>query len=173
MRTSTINAQRNRREGYTLIEVLVVVTIIGLAGAIIVPQMLAAGTLGVQAAARMVISDILYAQNEAIAQQDDRSVAFDESNNRYQINDASGSPISASWQAGNSSSNYIIDLANDSRFSGVTLENVDFNGTNTLTFDALGAPSSGGTLELVFNGNRYRVAVAAFTGRVTVTQISP
>jgi len=170
---SRTTSPARRFSGYTLIEVLTVVTIMGLAGAVIVPQMLAAGTLGVQAAARMVISDILYAQNEAIARQSQRSVVFDETNNTYQLNDASGNPISVSWQAGNGTSDYKIDFANDSRFSGVTLENVDFNDTNTLSFDALGAPSSGGTLDLVFNGNRYRIVVAAFTGRVTVTEISP
>jgi len=171
MSSNTTTAQR--RGGYTLVEVLTVVTIMGLASAVVVPQMLAAGTLGVQAAARMVVSDMLYAQNQAVAAQANRGIVFDVENNAYQLNDNNGNPITASWQAGNSSTDYKIDFANDSRFSGVTLENVDFNGTNTLAFDALGAPSSGGSLDLVYNGNRYRIQVAAFTGRVTVSEISP
>ena len=41
---------RNRlKAGYTLIEVLIVVTIMGLAAAVVVPNMLRGGTLGVQA----------------------------------------------------------------------------------------------------------------------------
>jgi prepilin-type N-terminal cleavage/methylation domain-containing protein len=161
----------NSVAGFTLVEVLAVVVIMGIAAAIVVPQMLAAGTMGVQAAARMVISDLLYAQNEAIAQQAARRVVFDVANNSYRITDASDTTLSVSWKNG-SAENYIVDFANDSRFSGVTLQSADFGGTATIEFDDLGGPNSGGTIELVFKNIRYRVTVAAFTGRVTVAKLS-
>ena len=48
-------------KAYTLIEVLIVVVIIGIAGAVVVPQLLAGNSMDAQAAARMVIADIVYA----------------------------------------------------------------------------------------------------------------
>lgn len=165
---------------FTLIEILVVVAIIGLVGAFVVPQMLTAGQLNVQAAARMVISDILYAQNEAVARQSPRKVVFDTINNRYRVvlTTAMGDDVAldAKWRvaAGDSSNTQLVtDFNRDSRFQGVQLDNASFGGDPELRFDELGAPASGGTVDLVFRNNvRYRVNVAPFTGRVTVAQIA-
>jgi len=161
-----------RSSGYTLVEVLIVVTIIGIASAIIVPNMLAAGTMGVQAAARIVVSDILYAQNEAIARQRPVSVVFDQANERYSLIDDTGAVLTVSWING-SANNYVVDFTADTRFQGVVIVSANFGGATpqTLAFDALGGPSNGGTVEIEFQSTRYRVTVAAFTGRVTVQAI--
>ena len=154
---------------FTLIEVLIVVAIIGIAGAVIVPQMLTSGTLGVQAAARMVIADILFAQNDAIAQQATRQVIFDTVGNQYRLADGAGNTLSVNWKGG--AENYIVDFANDDRFQGIQIQNVDFGaGAQNLVFDDLGAPASGGQLEVVFQGNVFQIDVAPFTGRVTIQQ---
>ena len=144
--------------------------IMGIAAAIVVPQMLSAGTLGIQAAARMVIADILYAQNEAIAQQSPRRVVFDTANDLYRLTDGAGTTLSVNWK-GDGLGNYVVDLSSDSRFQGVMLTSAAFGGTAVLEFDDLGTPISGGSVELEFDENRYRVTVAAFTGRVTVERL--
>ena len=159
-----------RQAGYTLVEVLIVVTIIGIAAAVIVPQMLAAGTLGVQAAARIIVADLLYAQNEAIARQNEVAVVFDADNESYSLVDNNGAVLSVNWKNG-SANNYVVDFTTDDRFQGVVIVSADFGGASTVTFDALGGPSSGGTVEIEFQNTRYRITVAAFTGRVTVQEI--
>ena len=158
------------RLAYTLVEVLIVVTIIGIAGAVVVPRMLAAGTLGVQAAARMIIADILYAQNDAVAQQKPRQVIFTPDADKYRLADAEGTTLHVNWRGG-SSENYVVDFQKDSRFQGVDLISADFDGETSLTFDDMGAPSSGGTIEIQFDKTKYRITVAAFTGRVTVEKL--
>ncbi len=172
---------RRPDRAFTLVEVLVVVTIIGLAGAIVVPHLLTAGTLGVQAAARSVIADILYAQNDAIAAQDTRRVVFDVANNRYWLTaddsfllnviPAPTNALTVAWKGAASGPNYLINFNTDERFDGVTLENPGFGGFPTLEFDALGGPTNGGSVDVVFNNTRLRVTVAPFTGRVTVDQV--
>jgi len=162
----------NRRRGYTLVELLIVMAILGLAAAMVVPAMIRPGQFTIQAAARMVIADILYAQSEAIAHQQDRKLIFNETANRYHLTDAQGNVLSVSWKSGGADgANYIVSFANDNRFTGVRLDNVDFAGESTLTFDDHGAPLQGGTLDLVFENKRYRVSVAPFTGRVTVAPV--
>lgn len=163
-------AKSRSSRAYTLIEVLIVVTIIGIAGAVVVPRMLAAGTLGVQAAARMVIADILYAQNDAVAQQKPRQVIFTPDADQYRLADAEGTTLHVNWRGG-SSENYIVDFQKDSRFQGVDLVSADFDGETSLTFDDMGAPSSGGTIVIQFESTKYRINVAAFTGRVTVEKL--
>ena len=159
-----------RPSAYTLIEVLIVVLIIGVASAIVVPQMLSAGTLGVQAAARMIMADILYAQNEAIAQQSNRKVVFDVPNNRYRLTDATGQTLTVNWK-GSTAQNYVVDFNNDDRFNRVQIVSAAFSSGNTLEFNDMGGPLNGGTVELRFNNDRYRITVAPFTGRVTVDKI--
>ena len=155
--------------GYTLVEVLIIVAILGIAAAIIVPNMLAAGSLGVQAAARIIISDILFAQNDAIAQQRNRKVVFDPASESYWLTDENDAVLSVNWKGG-TTNNYITDFTTDSRFQGVVIVSASFGGAapQTLEFAALGGPLNGGTVEIEFQGRRYRITVASFTGRVTV-----
>jgi len=77
--------RRTTHPGYTLIEVLITVTVVGLASAVVVPSLMRSGTLGLQAASRMVIADILLAQNDAIAYQSPRRAVFDVDNNEYRL----------------------------------------------------------------------------------------
>ena len=157
--------------GFTLVEVLVVVTIIGIAGAIVVPHMLSGGQLGVQAAARMVIADIIYAQNEAVAHQVIRRVVFDPDQESYRVTDAAGTTLTASWKSG-VGENYVIDFEEDDRFSGVQLDTVNFGGDTTLEFDDMGSPAVGGIVEMSSGNFRYRITVAAFTGQVTIEAVT-
>ncbi|MEX0777598.1 MAG: GspH/FimT family pseudopilin [Phycisphaeraceae bacterium] len=160
-----------RRRGFTLVEVLIVVTIIGIAGAVIVPHMLTTGSLGIQAAGRMVIADLLYAQNEAIAQQSPCRVVFDPPNNRYYLTDGAGNVMSTSWK-GDGLGNYVVNFNEDSRFAGVTISAAEFDDTLIVEFDALGAPTNGGTIDLTADGFHYRVSVADITGRVTIAAVT-
>lgn len=159
------------RGGFTLIEVLVVVAIIGIAGAVVVPQMLKSSTLTVQAAGRMVIADLLYAQNEAIAQQRPRRLVFDVDGNSYRMTDDQDNTLQASWRDSQGSGNYVINFSKDSRFAGVRLKNVDFGGEKYVEYDALGAPAQGGSLDLVTDNVTYRVTVSPFTGRVVIAPV--
>ncbi|MEM9883754.1 MAG: GspH/FimT family pseudopilin [Planctomycetota bacterium] len=158
------------RHGYTLVEVLLVVSILGVISAMVVPSMLSAGQMGVQAAARAVVADLLYAQNEAIAQQAPRQVVFDDTNDRYELRDEFGNALGKDWVSGDTSK-YVVDFTEDDRFMGVSIVAVDFNGGSTVTFDDLGGPDTGGSVTVRFDNQRYRIDVAEFTGRVTVTKL--
>jgi hypothetical protein len=59
-----------------------------------------------------------------------------------------------------------VDLAREP--FGVTIQSVDFGGTNTLTFKGFGVPTSGGTVRLARGSVNKVVAVAADTGEVSV-----
>lgn len=159
------------RQAYTLIEVLVTVSIMGVAAAVVVPAMLQPGSMNIQSAARMVIADIVFAQNEAIAQQATRRVAFDPTLNRYSITDGSGNTITEPWISG-TGGNYVVDFSGDSRFQGVTLSAAAFGPGSTVEFDALGSPTYGGTVDLQAGNLKYRVTVSALTGRVTIASIT-
>lgn len=163
----------NNLRAFTLIEVLVVVAIIGIAGAVVVPNMIDPGSLTIQSASRHVIADLLFAQNDAMAHQKIRRVVFDDQNDRYHVAIADGSVMGVKWMGGDAAAgNYQVDFRGDKRFSGVTLENPDFGGDSTLEFDVLGGPDSGGSVDVVHGNFRYRITVAPMTGRVTIVPVT-
>lgn len=170
-------SRRRTRHGYTLIEVLITVTIMGIAAAVVVPNMSKGGTLGVQAGARIIIADLLFAQNEAMAQQSSRRVVFDSDDNSYRVekfdNAASVWVLEHNPVIGGAdgSSNYEVDFDEDGRFKGVEIVSATFNSDSTIEFDDLGNPTSGGTVRLRFEEHVFEVKVAPFTGRVTVQRI--
>lgn len=161
--------QQHKSWAFTLTEVLVVVTIMGLAAAVVVPQMLKPGTMHVQAAVRSIIADILVAQNEAVVRQSTRRVVFNTIDSQYSLTDGDGNPITGPWGKGGQ---YVVSFRKDSRFSNVRIENVDFgndpDAKSVIAFDELGVPSSGGTVDVVSGTTRYRISIAPFTGKVTV-----
>lgn len=159
---------RRSRSGFTLVEVLTVIIIIGIASAIVVPHMVRSGQMNAQAAARMLISDILIAQNDAIAHQQTRRIVFESSHNRYRITNDEGITIPAGWRSGG---DYITDFTSDRRFDGVVIENVDFGSDGYLEFDDIGSPTRGGSVEIASRDQRYRIRVSDMTGRVTIDRL--
>lgn len=152
---------------YTLMELLVVVVVLGLSGAVVVPQLSNPGSLKIQAAARMVVSDLLAAQNEAVGQAATRRVHFDVPNNSYRMTDGNDATIAVPWMK----TGLQVSFTADTRFSGVKLDAVDFGGATWVGFDELGSPQNGGTVDMSSEGHKYRIDVRAFTGRVTVAPI--
>lgn len=168
---NTLPHSRYLRQGFTLVEILVVVAIIGLAGAIVVPVITQPSTFSIQSASRMLISDILIAQNDAIASQQNRRIVFNQILNTYSLTDTGGNVLSAAIRAGSTTGNYVVDFNTDNRFAGVAMQNVNFGGNQFLEFDPLGAPLNGGTLQLTApnaNNNLFTITVAPFTGRVSI-----
>jgi prepilin-type N-terminal cleavage/methylation domain-containing protein len=187
MATTTRRARKSPRpsaaRAYTLIEVLVVVTVLGIAAAVLVPSMGQTGVLRVQSAVRTVISDISFAQSDALAYQVRRAIVFDIDANAYTIYEVKGDApfpeedvlIDRTREGGRAR----VGL-NDPRFAGATITDVSFDGGSILTFDEIGGPvetptgdtpSVGGYVEISGSGSVFRVNVEAYTGRVSVERI--
>ncbi|MDY7009239.1 MAG: GspH/FimT family protein [Planctomycetota bacterium] len=157
-------ARRYSRTGFTLIELIVALVVLAVAAAIIIPY--ATGTSGFQAsaAARMIMSDLEYAQNQAITTQTPVSVTFAVSSNSYTVSNASGTLIHPiSKQA------YVVDFDTSRGFGNVSMSSANFGGASVVTFDALGAPDNNGTVTVVAGAHTYTVTVAPISGRVTVS----
>lgn len=168
------------RRGYTLVEVLIVVTVMGIAGALVIPSMGGAGVLRVQSAVRAVVSDIAFAQSDALAFQTGRAVLFPEDVNGYSLIEVRGSSIDASTDL-----MYSNGFQN-AQYGDAKIVSVSLAGGNgrTLIFDELGSPvttaggstpASNGTVVIEGSGQRYTLTIEGYTGRVSVvrTEIQP
>ena len=174
---------RSTRSGYTLIEVLIVVVILGIAAAIVTPNLSQAGVLRIQSAVRTLVADISFAQMDALGYQQQRAIVFDIDNNMYTLVEVNGNIIDvendALYDLKGPGQRYEVSF-NDEVFGGTVIESAEIDGDNILIFDELGGPvatpgsntlSDGGSITLSGPLSTFRVDVAAFTGRITVTRL--
>jgi prepilin-type N-terminal cleavage/methylation domain-containing protein len=168
------------RRGFTLIEIIVVVIVLGIASAIIVPQISSRDDLDASSAARTVMSDLLYAQNRAIATQQYHYVVFNLATQDYSL--YSGTPTAPTTLLTHPVylNNYTMTFNSATNNVGdVTLSSVSFNGQTTIAFDPLGVPysynsgvntalSGTGTVQLTCGAYSLTLSVAQDTGDVTV-----
>jgi prepilin-type N-terminal cleavage/methylation domain-containing protein len=169
------------RRAFTLVEILVVVVILGVVSAVIIPQIGSRDDLRCAAAARVVMSDLIYAQNLAISQQQQRFVKF--GTNQYGIytSGASTTPIAHPV----TKETYLM-LFGTNGMNGLretTIESRTFDGSPNLAFDELGAPykydagsdtltplAAAGEIVLASGSYRLKVLIEPFTGEISVSQ---
>jgi len=173
-----------RRGGFTLIELVVVMAVLGLAAALVIPQMGSVQVLRVQAALQTIVSDLTFAQADAIAFQQRRAVVFDVENNRYRLVAIPGSTIEESntlYLPDGPGGRYVVSL-NEPRYAGARISGSVFTAERPLVFDDLGtpmdsaggdAPGSGGSITVSGSGQTWTVVVEPFTGRISVRKAEP
>lgn len=161
------------RRAYTLVELLITITVLGIAAAVAVPMMGNSGVLRVQAAVRTLVADLSAAQSDAIALQQGRAVAFDLANNRWSIVAVRGTTLNAATDTLQTTSLG----TNNSDFGGAALSNASFGTGQTLIFDEMGSPvtTPGGTtpadtgfVTIRGGGQLFRVNIEAYTGRIFI-----
>jgi prepilin-type N-terminal cleavage/methylation domain-containing protein len=163
------------RRAYTLIEVLVVVTVLGIAASMVIPSFGGSDGMRVQAAVRTIVSDIAFAQSDALAFQSGRAVIFHLDEGRYSVVEVRGGTVDEDTDLiqGQKLSN--------ARFGALRIVSVDFGSTisNALIFDEMGAPvtspggstpAGNGTIIIEGAGDRYTLTVEGYTGRITVAR---
>lgn len=147
-----VKAQLHRRNGagfrrgtagFTLIEILVVVVILGIAAAIVVPAIGSRDDLKTTSAARMVMADLIYAQNRSISQQKMHWVRFDKAAQTYEILEQM-TPTVVYIKHPVEASNFIVQLGDTGPkpIRSVKLDTITFDGKTILAFDELGTPYS-------------------------------
>lgn len=139
---------------FSIIELVLVLAIIATIAAIAAPRYGAAsGRYQTHAAAVRVANDLIATRDRAVALSGTTSIAYADKNSIYKISLPSGSTS--------------VSLA-DSPYKAL-ITGPDFGGSGTITFNAWGTPSAGGSLVVTGSGVRFTVSVEAGSGRVSVS----
>ena len=186
MSSTRPNAGRTRlSRAFTLIEVLIVVALLGIASAILLPTIGSVNVLQIQGAVRTVVTDLTFAQNDAIAYQERRAVMFDVASSSYRLVAVPGNVIDPETNIlyNRTSPNGLYEVSffqqnfGDSRITRAEFNNDEDD--NTIIFDSLGGPvadpggntpGAGGIIEIRDAEQSFEIRVEPFTGRINVTR---
>ena len=163
-----MNKPVRQAQGFTLAEIMVVVAIVGIAAAMVVPMIGDTSDIQAASAARMLMSDLEYAQGRAMVTQSPVTVAFDTDAGSYLLRDAGGTTLTHPV----THNPFAVSLA-ASGMGDTALSQVNFGGVAAVTFDALGAPNAAGFVVLLAGSSGRRIDLAAVTGKATVQVVAP
>jgi type II secretory pathway pseudopilin PulG len=176
-----------RRRSYTLIELLLVCAILGIAGALLIPRLVGRDIMACQSAVRLIIGDLSFTQADALAHQELRRVHFYDDGSGYCVLRITQGQLNQEFDPDTADylfdpllgGQYIVNFATDSRFEGVTIASVDIDGGGRdLHYDSMGGtintaggPGSGGTIRVNKGNETYDITISPFTGKLTVTKV--
>jgi len=146
---------------FTLVEILIVIVLIGIAAMVVVPLASSAAGMQIRSAANMVAADLEYAKSMAVSRGQVFSVVFDKNTESYRIEDQNGNVIAHPVKK---DQDYVVNFQNEG-LEKVDIVDVDFDSTNEVKFDYLGSPYNKNGSPL----NRGRVTLQAGTTTATVT----
>lgn len=177
MTPHTPQAARPRR-GFTLVEVLCVVTILGIAAAVSIPYIAGRDDLKASAAARVVVAQVQWAQNRAITTQTPTFVGV--TGQTLWVGSRSGGGVSTIDHPVTQEP-FVTNFATNPSTAGVTLSGIVFGSASLIAFDELGSPyaassdgvtltplSTSASLDIVAGVHRLTVRIEPFTGTISV-----
>ncbi|MCZ6598601.1 MAG: type II secretion system protein [Planctomycetota bacterium] len=153
-----------RREGFTIIELLLALVVISLVAALSIPAYFARSEVTLENAAVLLARDLRSAQNRAAFRGRRTVVEMFPDRDGYQVLDQTGRPVTNP----RTSEAFVRRYSIDGVFRGVEVLNVDFGGDRRLVYDENGQPGEAGEVTLGFDGDTRVVRVSAPGGRITI-----
>ena len=159
--------------GFTLTELIVIITILGVVSWIAYPKMAAMDEIKLDVAARRLAADLRYAQSLAMSRRVIHGVLFDPALEKYTVfAPNAATPIT---DPADRARTMIVDCTSRTEFKGVLVQSAAFGTTPGVTFDYFGVPrdtagadlTSSGRVVLTYQGVTDTVIVAPQTGMVT------
>ena len=156
--------------GFTLIEILVVVVILGIAAAIVVPAIGSRSDLKATSAARMIMADLIYAQNRSISQQKKHYVRFDKAAQTYEVLEQV-SPSAVLIKHPVNADNFVVKLGSGGAkpIRDVTIDTAAFDGKTILVYDAAtntDSPMNAGKVTLACGTLKLTITIEPFSGEL-------
>ena len=160
----------SRRHGFTLIELILVLAIVGLLAFVASPRLENLPTTRAYFALRQLQSDVRYAQLLAIESQKRLRIVFDIPANQYRVEKEDPAGVWSSAVHPATKGNYTVQFGADN-YAGVQITAAVFDGNSTVIFDSYGAPFDAANAALTEPAyldlnSKYRLNFHAQTGKV-------
>ena len=165
------NLKRKKQSGFngfTLVEIIVVVVILGIAALIAVPMLSSAADMQVRAAANRLAADLDYAKGLAVTHQTGYAVVFDTTNESYDIRKSPYGTDDIVTNPVRPDQDYVVNFSTDSNMSRVEITGTTGLTSDTVTFDYLGSPYSGAGTTTPLNSGVVTLQADTFTMTVDI-----
>ncbi len=165
---NNISLKYTMRNAFTLIELLIVITIIGIASALIVPYVGSRSDLQVAAVARSFIADVQYTQNLAITTRQRHGLLF--AADQYTVERFSGT-TAITIKHPIEKDNFVVRLGSSGKDvrRGVAMPLVNVRqGAVRLVFDSMGTPMAFSGTTFISTDAPVRVTLSAGTATIVV-----
>ena len=160
--------------GFTLTELIVIVTILGVLSWLAYPKMAAMDEIKLDTAARRLAADLRYAQSLAMSRRVIHGILFNPALEKYTVFAPNAAiPI---VDPADRARTLVVDYTSRTEFRGVQVQSAAFGTTPGVTFDYFGVPrdtagvdlTTSGVVVLTYQGVSDSVLVAPQTGTVSV-----
>jgi len=175
-----IPAPSLRRGGFSLVELILVVLVIGIVAGLAAPMFGQNSTTRLRQAAKLLAADLAFAQNESITHGEDvRVVVFDTTDHQYHIATASDpdTPITHPVTRKPFVTRYGEGRA--AQLAGITIEALSMDGDSGSTDDRVAFGIYGQTdqaadptITLACDGSTVTVTIQASTGETTIGDLN-
>ena len=165
---------RRQHHAYTLIEVVIVATVIAIAATVVLPMFGDTKAAKLRAAAQMLSADIAYAQVESMAHGDNPyMLVFDTVSHMYHIARASDSNTPVINPIGKQRYEVIFGQGRAMSLTDVKIANVSLNGDNIVTFGLYGQTDQTmpATITLSCGEKSVVITIDPYTGSAIVGSI--
>ena len=154
-------------KGFTLLELIVVMVIIGITAWLAYPKLSALNDIKLDAAARRVAADLRYAQNQSIGKRSVHGILFEPSAGRYTV--FSPTTATAVTDPANRARPLRVDFVSGGEFQGVAISSAAFGTSRGVTFDYFGVPRDTAGVELAATGR----VILTYQGRADTVDVTP
>ncbi len=174
--------------GFTLIEVIMVLLLLSIVATVGIPALNSGlDEARLSGTADEIVTALEFAQMSAMISGCQTRVTIDDgadtvlveqfktsqnllgSESRLDASDVDGGAFAPMGNPMNRGTEYSFDLTSENRFGGTDITVVAFGAGNWVVFDALGTPSSGGTVTLVLGSRQVVLTLNPLAGKVTLS----
>jgi prepilin-type N-terminal cleavage/methylation domain-containing protein len=160
-------ARAARAAGFSLVELVIVITMLGILAWLSYPKITAISELRLDAAARRVAADLRYAQNRSIGTRVIHGLVFEPSLSRYTVFAPTvASPLT---DPADRAKTLRVDFTRKTEFKGVTITSATFGSTKAVTFDYFGVPRDSGGVDLAATGR----VILTYQGLSDTVDVTP
>lgn len=165
----------NKNHGFTLIELVLTLSLLSILGVSAITAMVNVGTMKADVAAQKLMADLAYARELARSRNVIHGVSFNAATDTYtvyQFNPATG--VETAVTSPHTQTPMVINYATAPGLTGVDIQNPSFGGGSNIRFAPIGTPqipggaalAAAGTVVLAQGGVSRTVSVQPNTGEV-------